>query len=657
MRAVNPNEDMPFTLLYLFAALLLFSCSNSNEKTDASSSQDSSTAAIDSAKSEETMHDPHSYARPDLCAVHHLDLTLNINFNDRTLQGVAHWRITDERKSQEIIFDTKHLNIEKVELDNGDEAQYELGPENDIFGAPLIVQLSPETKSVAIHYSTNPGAEALMWLSPEQTAGKEHPFLFTQSQAILARTWIPCQDGPGVRYTYTADVQGPKNLLTCMSASNPQEKNATGLYHFEMKQRVPSYLMALVCGDLTFRSISKRTGVYAEPSIADDAEWELELMDEMLVKAEGLYGNYRWDRYDVVFLPPSFPFGGMENPRLTFATPTIIAGDRSLTALIAHELAHSWSGNLVTNATWNDFWLNEGFTVYFEQRIMEEVYGREYSEMLALNSYNGLLEEIEEFKAEEKMEATHLKLSLGKTNPDDGLTAIAYDKGYLFLRMLEETYGRQVFDDFLKQYFQEHAFGVMTTEEFVEYLDAHLLSTDEKLKKQANIDAWIYGPGLPDNCPEITSKKLDKVDLAVAFTEEMLKQELPLKKLDTTGWTAHEYIYYVDQLPKDLTAQHLALIDDYFHFSQSSNSEILGKWYPLAATARYQTAYGPMKNFLLKVGRRKFLTPIYKALMTTEEGAEQAKSIYEEARPNYHAVARNTLDEVVDWTETETTKT
>ena len=243
-----------------------------------------------------------------------------------------------------------------------------------------------------------------------------------------------------------------------MSASNPQIKNETGSYHFEMKQPIPSYLLALAVGDVEFKRVSNRAGIYAERTVLDSAVWEFADLEKMIHGAEELYGAYLWERYDVLVLPPSFPFGGMENPRLTFATPSILAGDRSLTSLIAHELAHSWSGNLVTNRTWNDFWLNEGFTVYFEHRIMEKLYGRDYAEMLALLSLQDLRETIQSLKDENLYADTKLKLDLAGRNPDDGVTDIAYNKGYFFLRLFEERYGRERFDSFLKHYFSSNAF-------------------------------------------------------------------------------------------------------------------------------------------------------------------------------------------------------
>ena len=339
--------------------------------------------------------DPHSYSRPSEAKVTHLRWTAHINFDSKIIDGTASWQIDQSAGADSIVLDTKDLDIKKITLDGKIPAQFQLGKKDPILGQSLAIAIKPETKTVDIQYQTSPGAEALQWLSPQQTAGKEQPFLFTQSQAILARSWVPCQDTPGMRFTYEADVTVPKNLIALMSASNPQQKNATGRYQFEMKQPISSYLLALAVGDLVFKPISDRSGVYAEKSLVDTAAWEFADLEKMIAGAEELYGPYRWERYDVLVLPPSFPFGGMENPRLTFATPTILSGDRSLTSLIAHELAHSWSGNLVTNATWNDFWLNEGFTVYFETRIMEKLYGADYSEMLASLNMQDLNDEIE----------------------------------------------------------------------------------------------------------------------------------------------------------------------------------------------------------------------------------------------------------------------
>ncbi|MFO0359136.1 MAG: M1 family aminopeptidase/hydrolase, partial [Flavobacteriales bacterium] len=336
------------------------------------------------------VQDNHSFSKPNEIRVSHLDWDAEVVFETKTIRAVATYDIQHIAAADQIIFDVKKLNIEKVLVD-GQPVNFEIGEEKEFLGSPLKINVKSDSKKVAIHYTTSPGAEALLWVDGEK------PFLFTQSQAILARTWIPCQDSPGLRITYNANVKVRKDLLALMSADNPTSKNESGIYSFRMDQKIPSYLIALAVGDIEFKAIGERTGVYAIPSLIDAAAYEFEDMQKMLEAAEKLYGEYAWGRYDVLVLPPAFPFGGMENPKLTFATPTIIAGDKSLVSLIAHELAHSWSGNLVTNATWNDFWLNEGFTVYFEERIMESVYGRDYSEMLAQLSRQELDATVAEF--------------------------------------------------------------------------------------------------------------------------------------------------------------------------------------------------------------------------------------------------------------------
>ncbi len=603
-------------------ALLFANCNNEtkNEET--------------ATETTEHIMDTHSYAQPDKAVMTHLSLDLKADFAIKQISGTATYDIRVAEGADQLILDSKDLDIQKVTVD-GKEVAFTLGEVKEIFGQPLSIPVSEKSKKVVITYATSPSAEALQWLNPSQTAGKVYPYLFTQGQAILTRTWIPIQDSPGIRITYDAKVAAPENLMAVMSASNPQGKNGTGVYSFKMEQPIPPYLIALAIGDLEFKSVGKRTGVYSEPSMIASCAFELSDMENMVEAAEALYGPYKWDRYDVIVLPPSFPFGGMENPRLTFATPTIIAGDKSLVALIAHELAHSWSGNLVTNATWNDFWLNEGFTVYFESRIMEALYGKSYAAMLTSLGYQGLVESVEDLDEKD----THLFLDLAGRNPDDGMTDIAYEKGAHFLMMLENTVGRQKFDAFLKAYFNDHQFQSMTTEKFVAYLKANLL---EPNGVEVNIDEWIYGPGLPDNCPVVSSERFDAVsEQATAFIAG--KSAATLK---TEAWTTHEWLHFIKAMPYTLAIGQMEDLDKAFGFTNSGNREIQAAWYKLAIYQGYGKKIVPaIRSFLVEVGRRKFLTPLYSAMI--ESGMkDEAKSIYQEARPNYHSVSYNTLDDL-----------
>lgn len=586
--------------------------------------------------------DVHTFAKPDEAVVKHLSLNINVDFDQHIISGIAGYEFIHSDSCDSIIFDVDHLKIKNVLLDDGSKAEYYTGKEDQHLGQPLVIKFKPETKRVDIEFETPPTAGALQWLNPQQTKGKKHPFLFTQSQAILARTWLPCQDSPGIRYTYDATVKVPKGLLAVMSASNPIEKNEESIYTFEMKQPVPSYLMALAVGDIAFKPIGERTGIYAEPEMLDPAVWEFADMEKMLIAAEELYGTYAWERYDLIVLPPSFPFGGMENPRLTFCTPTVIAGDRSLTSLVAHELAHSWSGNLVTNQTWNDFWLNEGFTVYFERRIMEALYGKDYADMLATLGHQDLEHELDELDPKD----THLKLDLENRNPDDGMTNIAYEKGYFFLRLLEEAYGRERFDAFLKEYFQSHAFETMNTERYMEYLRENLLNQDSFLIDGLKIDKWIYGPGLPDNCPKVVSSRFQAVGSSLGSWAD---GSFSLDELNTKDWSSLEWLNFIRKMPTDLTAKQLEELDKAFNFTNSGNSEILAAWFEHTIRAGYAPADAAVEKFLISVGRRKFLVPIYKALVKADPSKAKALEIYKKARENYHSVSTETLDKMLGY--------
>ncbi|HVS01889.1 MAG TPA: M1 family metallopeptidase [Thermoanaerobaculia bacterium] len=600
----------------------------------AAAPQETAAAAVD---------DPHSHANSETVRVRHLELDLAVDFAARRLSGRAGLLLDNPADARRLVLDTRDLEVRQVRVDGGDAA-YELGEPAPHLGRPLIVELPPAARRVEVDYVTSPDAAALQWLTANQTAVGRHPFLFTQSQAILARTWIPLQDTPAVRFTYEATLRVPPGLMAVMSADNPQRKAADGVYRFSMPQAIPSYLMALAVGDLEFRATGDRSGVYAEPPVVEAAAWEFAQVPEMMATVEELYGPYRWGRYDLLVLPPSFPFGGMENPRLTFVTPTILAGDRSLVSLVAHELAHSWSGNLVTNATWNDFWLNEGFTTYLENRIMEALFGRPYAEMLAQLGRQDLEEEIAQLGADSP--DTRLHLDLGGRDPDEGMTAVAYDKGALLLRLLENEVGRERFDAFLRAYFDRHAFQSMTTAAFLAYLERELLARVPQLDADAlRIDAWVHGVGLPANAPRVEAAELERVEGQL----ERLAAGAPAGELDTGGWTTHHWLHLLRHLPAELPQQRLAELDRQFGLSDSGNSEVLFAWLMQAVRQDYEPAYPALERFLTGMGRRKFLEPLYRELAKDPEGRRLALRIYARARPGYHSVAVHTVDAILDW--------
>ncbi|HEY8186137.1 MAG TPA: M1 family metallopeptidase [Pyrinomonadaceae bacterium] len=592
--------------------------------------------------------DFHSYANPEDVRIRHLDLEWQVLFDQKIFKGIA--VLTIERVSQNrqapLILDTRNLNIATVET-SSDGVSYTpttftVGSFDKILGAPLTIQLPERASRVRINYSTDPGASGVQWLEPSQTAGKKYPFVFTQSQAIHARSWIPLQDTPQVRVTYTARVRTPRPLLAVMSAENDPRTPRDGDYRFRMQQPIPSYLIALAVGDLTFRPLGRRTGVYAERPVADKAAREFSDTEKMVQATERLYGPYRWGRYDLLVLPPSFPFGGMENPRLTFATPTVLAGDKSLVSLVAHELAHSWSGNLVTNATWRDFWLNEGFTVYLERRILEAVYGRSREEMEAVLGRRTLEEELATLDDRDEI----LHVDLKGRDPDAGFTQVPYEKGALFLRHLEETFGRARFDQFLRSYFDHFAFQSITTEDFVDYLKKNLLDRYPDLAARVPVEEWITKPGIPSNAPRPASPAFSIVE---GEAQRWLRNEIPASKIAAAKWTTHEWLHFLKSLPLALDRKRMEELDRTFHLTRSGNSEIAFQWLLMSIRNHYEPAYPRLEEFLTSIGRRKLIKPLYEELAKTPEGKERALAIYRRARPTYHPIAVASIDEVLHW--------
>jgi leukotriene-A4 hydrolase len=625
--------------------LLLSACSdNSSSKSDAisSSSVDAKVEVVDGTLSEplaaesapfvediDVAKDYHSLSNPEQVLVKHIALDLSLDFDQKVMRGTA---ALDYQKvdpaAKVLILDTNDLSINKVT--SGDqELSFTLQSDDSFLGSALEIVLPENDARIVIDYATSPQASGVQWLTPLQTAGGKQPFLFTQAQATHARSFIPLQDSPQVRVTYEAIIRTPKELLAVMSAANDPQTERDGVYEFNMPQAVPSYLIALAVGDLEFKAMGERTGVYAEPSVLDAAAAEFEDTESMLIATEKAYGPYSWDRYDLLILPPSFPFGGMENPRLSFITPTVIAGDKSLVSLIAHELAHSWSGNAVTNATWRDLWLNEGFTTYLTYRIMENVYGSDRFNMEAVLGYQDLQADLNSLEANDQI----LAIDLRGRDPDDVFSNIPYEKGALFLREVEHKIGRDNFDAFLKDYFKEFAFQSITTDQFIDHLKKTLLIEYADKLELARIEQWIFAAGLPDAAPVPESDAFSIVDTA---RSNWLAGELAVDSIDTADWTVHQWLYFLNNMPEAMSQENMLALDKVFDLTDSKNNEIAHSWLLMSVKNWYTPALPRLHAYLTSIGRNKLVKPLYRELSKTEKGKALGRKAFAQAKPGYH---------------------
>jgi len=589
--------------------------------------------------------DKFTYANYTDVRVTHLDLDLDVDFDAKVLRGSATLdfdRINPE--ATELVLDTKGLKILNIAFPEADPSEpvsfeFNAASPDPVLGAKLSIPLTSDANRVMITYETSPDAEGLQWLSPEQTAGKTQPYLFSQAQALNARTMAPLQDTPAVRMTYSAKLRVPEGILPLMSAEQGGQ-DADGAYSFNMPQPVPSYLLAIAAGDIKFQAINDHIGVYAEDYILEASAEEFSETPDMEAANEALYGPYRWGRYDLIVLPPSFPFGGMENPRLSFMTPTLIAGDKSLTNVVAHELAHSWSGNLVTNSNWRDAWLNEGFTSYVENRVMEALYGEGRAVMEQALALEDLKRDI---AGAERPELTQLKLPEDLAHPDDAFSQVAYVKGQFFLIFLEERFGREKFDPFLKAYFDEFAFDSITTEDFLKYLHDNLHAANPDALTRTELDEWIYGQGLPETAKDPQSDAFAQVD---AKRAEFLSGATAASDIQTADWSTHEWLHFVNGLPEGLSLEQFLQLDEAFAFTGTQNAETAFAWYMQAIRGDYSYADAALENFLLRVGRGKFIYRLYGALEENGKG-EWAHEVYALARPGYHPIAQRRIDDIL----------
>jgi leukotriene-A4 hydrolase len=590
-------------------------------------------------------HDPHSYANPAQLKVTNVALQLSVDFDRKRLIGSSELQIAHvDPAAHELLLDTRDLTIAAVDSSVDGKAwkkaAFKLAARDAVLGSKLTIELPLDAQRVRIRYHSASTASALQWLTPAQTEGKKQPFLFTQSQAIHARSWIPLQDTPLVRAPYQARIFTPKALRAVMSAEMHEQRAADGAWEFTMPQPIPSYLIALAVGDIAFKSTGPRTGVYAEPAMLDRAAYEFAETENTMQLEEKLYGAYRWGRYDLLILPPSFPYGGMENPRLTFATPTVVAGDRKLVSLVTHELSHSWSGNLVTNATWSDFWLNEGFTTYLTNRLNEAQFGSEFADMEKVLGLQDLRDSEEHAEVADRS----LVRATPAADPDEVFSSVPYEHGALFLVWLEKQYGRAAFDQFLHGWFDDHAFKSATTAQFVAYLNEHLIALDPSKVSAAQIDEWLHAPALPAYAVLPTSNAFTQVEAARAA---WLAGTIKTEQLPTTVWAVQQWQHFLDTMPASITLAQVQSLDQQFSLSHSSNAILAGSWFRLAIASGDRDLWPAAATYVQSVGRMRLLEPIYRAWSATPEGRIFAAKTFAKAQAGYHPIAAEAVKRVL----------
>ena len=631
------------TMIVAASALLLAACQGS--KVPVTEPHSAASQAIAPILATPDAVDVHSYARPLEARVTHIALDLGVDFDARRISGTATLDIQAKPDARSIILDDQGLEISRVAAADGTPLTYTVGAIDKNLGAPLTIAIGAARK-IVITYKSAPDSGALQWLTPAQTVGKKLPYLFSQGESIANRSWIPTQDSPGIRQSWEARIRVAKPLTAVMSApraADPVTDGDARIFSYRMDHPVASYMIAIAVGDLVFRDLGPRTGVWTEPGMLDKAAAELSDTEKMVSAAETLYGPYAWGRYDMLVLPPSFPFGGMENPTMTFLTPTFIAGDKSLTSLVAHELAHSWSGNLATNATWADFWLNEGMTTYAERRIVEEVYGRKTAVQQVALGIDAQDQAVIDAGGPTGAD-TRLHLDLNGRHPDDGLTDIAYEKGAAFLRMIEANVGRERFDAWLKGWFDRHRFQPVTSALFLADLRANLIKGDTALEAKLMLDQWVYQPGIPANATKSDPQAFAAVDSAsTAFATGGAP--------DVSAWngyTTDERLRFLNRLPRKLDTLRLDSLASAFALSSSTNNEVIFAWLDLATRNRYDPAVPALTAFLTSVGRGKFVRPLYKNLYADADwGRPIAAHLYAQARPLYHPMVTRGVDSIM----------
>jgi leukotriene-A4 hydrolase len=574
--------------------------------------------------------------------VKHLDWQALVEFESCSLSGTA--KYTFERvdpKAKTLCLDTDHLLIDGVTDKDDNPIPFTLYPlgKKPHLGSMLEISLPSESNVVSIHYRTTDESSALQWLPPSQTAGKKHPYLFTQCQAIHARSLVPCQDRPGVKMTWSASVTVPLWATCVMSALSTGTHSTQEYKTCDWNQPVPvsSYLIAMAVGDIAKIEISPRCAIWSEPSMVKAVAYEFAQTEEFLKDAETLAGiDYVWGRYDLLCLPPSFPYGGMENPCLTFVTPTLLAGDRSLADVVAHEIAHSWTGNLVTNATWEHFWLNEGWTTWFQRKIMAWTNHDDlFIDFDATGGWKDLKDSVDLLPDK----YTSLIPVLKDEDPDDAFSSVPYEKGFNLLYALEKRVGTPEFEAFFKAYLKTFAYKTVTSEEFKDFFETHFEGNPGIA--DFDWDAWYHKPGMPPETPDFDRTHAEASENLAKQWIAFDREAGPLPKEDLSIWSSNQITCFLDALLLEETPLKIATLQAMskeYGFAESRNSEILFRYCELAVKAGDESVLPVAIRFITTQGRMKFVRPLYRSLYHSSMGKKLAVDTFLKNKDFYHPI-------------------
>jgi leukotriene-A4 hydrolase len=584
-------------------------------------------------------HDPHSYADLTQGKITHIDLRIKADFEAHILEIEADYQLA-EPVSGSLFLDSVEIDLKQATA-NGQDLEWEFDEQDELLGECLHLKGLNSVSAFTLTFNTSPEARALQWLPAVQTAGGKHPFLYSQCQAIHARSIFPCQDTPSVRFTFTAEVEVPKALTAVMAAEQvvvAEERGEQRLFHFKMPQPIPAYLFAIGAGNLVFRELGPRTGIYAEPELIESAAWEFAENEAKIVEAEKLLGPYLWGRYDLLILPPSFPYGGMENPRLTFLTPTAILGNRGQTNLITHELAHAWTGNLVTNATWEDFWLNEGWTTYAETRITEILEGVEIAALMAVYDEQRLFEVIDRVGVESTL--TQLKVPSEGRDPDTTVTIIPYYKGCFFLKECEYAVGRERFDAFIQKYMGKYQFQSLTTEGFLDFLKQELPEVFEKV----NVQEWVYQPGLTGKRNRPQSALYDDVRRAV----EAYKQGTRPTREQVADWHRYQILSFLQMLPKQMPIEDCKYFEEILDLKNKNDAGHYMHFYVICIASGDQEILPRIEEFIGKIGRLIISETIFRAMIASDWARPHARPMFEAVRERHHKITVHVINNLLE---------